>query len=76
MVCFITCSVSQHNLLSQDGSPCVYGTGVAKDLRGGGYAGLLIIRAADAAAEDSARFMKEGSVDGCISKGSSGKETA
>ena len=54
----------------------MYGTGVAKDLRGGGYAGLLIIRATDAAAEDSARFMKEGSVDGCISKGSSGKETA
>ena len=55
--------------------PCVYGTDLARKLRSLGYGGLLIIRSADAMVEDSARFMEEGFVDGCVGKDSSGVET-
>mmetsp|Transcript_1599 Transcript_1599/g.3216 ORF Transcript_1599/g.3216 Transcript_1599/m.3216 type:complete len:97 (-) Transcript_1599:294-584(-) len=52
----------------------VYGTDLADQLRSHGFAGLILIRSANAGDADCTDHRLSGAVDGCISKDGSNKD--
>jgi len=46
----------------------VYGTDIADDLRSRNFAGVVLIRSANASQTDRTAYMRSGAVDGCIGK--------